>query len=90
MDEESEIENYYSSERDGYRPISIPTEDEVNFHPDGWMITGENNIKNTPTKIENLDGLIEKPNKYGELLIHEIFEYNVINLRDTGNKRNNR
>ena len=48
IDEESdfEIENPYTSERNGYKPIDTNPEDELKLHTDGEMLTGEKENKN--------------------------------------------
>ena len=40
-DEESDFENHDNFEKDAYHPIRTPPEDELNFHTDGELTTGE-------------------------------------------------
>ena len=50
-DEESDSGNHDTSERDGcYRPVTTSPEDEINFHTDGELNTGEIKTENILTE----------------------------------------
>ena len=83
-DVESDFENHDTSERDGcYRLITTSPEDELNFHTDGELNTGE--IKTEiikPDKSYKRSNCVSKqPSRHGGgLHIPKSFGYELIDL----------
>ena len=76
IDEESdfEMENPYTSERNGYKPICTNPDDELKLHADSEMPTGENENKYLETEniaVRRSNRKCMQPSRYGGVHVHK-------------------
>ena len=83
-----EMENTYTSEKNGYKPIHSSAEDEQNLHTDSEISTGENKNKYLITKsisVRILSREYKQPSRWGgttytKNVLEVIKSYSYLNI----------